>query len=337
MTAAPAAATPTPTPEELARTARLRITKELCGFLGFEAEKIIAAAIRQHSEALSAEIERLTEALDDVQTAYCNHVMQQTDANVIAQSVADYGSAEAAVKGLHDFQLRVHQTMIDHFKARATTAEAALADLPRLIAVIGKLTGAPMDDPAGYGLDDCVTLLEEHEDAIAGIGWQIGLTGETERADQAETRAAAASSDASRHERLWRAAMRGMAANKAMHRAALAAMTADRDSWERQASDRVGDAVEAYARAEKAEAALSASLERERRLREALTGLADVMEGDCGVEPCVGSMAPAEHYLGLARAELAKEAADWRPDARKAIIDDARAVGLLNEETANGR
>ena len=125
--------TPAATPEELARTAWAeilqRITECPVGWpeSGQPLADIIAAAIRQHSEAQRAEIERLTEALDDVQTAYCNHVMQQTDANVIAQSVADYGSAEAAVKGLHDFQLRVHQTMIGHFKSRATTAEAALA------------------------------------------------------------------------------------------------------------------------------------------------------------------------------------------------------------------
>lgn len=89
-----------------------------------------AFLLRQAADLLTsqaAEIARLTEALDDVQTAYCNHVMQQPDANSIAQSVADYGSAEAAVKGLHDFQLRIHQTMINHFKTRATQAEAALA------------------------------------------------------------------------------------------------------------------------------------------------------------------------------------------------------------------
>lgn len=36
-------------------------------------------------------------------------------------------------------------------------------------------------------------------------------------------------------------------------------------------------------------------------LREALAGLADVVEHDCDCPPCVGSMAPAEHFLGLAR------------------------------------
>lgn len=39
---------------------------------------------------------------------------------------------------------------------------------------------------------------------------------------------------------------------------------------------------------------------------EALEGLADVLEHDCECPPCIGSMAPAEHYLGLARAVLAK-------------------------------
>ncbi|PWC57832.1 hypothetical protein TSH7_25140 [Azospirillum sp. TSH7] len=61
------------------------------------------------------------------------------------------------------------------------------------------------------------------------------------------------------------------------------------------------------------EAALSASLERERKLTEALTGLADVMQRDCGVEPCAASMAPAERYLGLARNILQQqETADVR-------------------------
>lgn len=44
-----------------------------------------------------------------------------------------------------------------------------------------------------------------------------------------------------------------------------------------------------------------ASQERERTLREALAGLADVMERDCDVQPCAASMAPAERYLGIAR------------------------------------
>lgn len=41
-------------------------------------------------------------------------------------------------------------------------------------------------------------------------------------------------------------------------------------------------------------------------LVEALEGLADVVELDCEVPPCIGSMAPGEHYLGLARAAIAK-------------------------------
>ncbi|MCM8735936.1 hypothetical protein M5E06_17530 [Azospirillum sp. A1-3] len=89
----------------------------------------------------------------------------------------------------------------------------------RLIAIVGALTGAPMDDLHGYTLADCVAMLEEHEQEVAGIGWQIGLTGETQRADRAEEATARHAASASRHERLWRAAMRGAA----KHRAALSA------------------------------------------------------------------------------------------------------------------
>ncbi|QCG95025.1 hypothetical protein E6C67_14440 [Azospirillum sp. TSA2s] len=110
-------------------------------------------------------------------------------------------------------------------------------------------------------------------------------------------------------------------------RAEIERLTKERDSFETKylseegrAGDAEGDVFAlredcsaALARATTAEAALAASLERERGMREALTGLADVMEGDCGVEPCIGSMAPAEHYLGLARAALQpQETADER-------------------------
>lgn len=69
-------------------------------------------------------------------------------------------------------------------------------------------------------------------------------------------------------------------------------------------------------RASKAEAALAAmtaerdaALAQAAAMREALEGLADVFEHDCGVDPCALSMAPAEHYLGLAREALSTEAA----------------------------
>lgn len=91
------------------------------------------------------------------------------------------------------------------------------------------------------------------------------------------------------------------------------ALTKERDRWiaDWQAANAECRRLEEDAGA--TEAALSASLERERAMREALTGLADVMEGDCDVEPCVGSMAPAEHYLGLARTALQpQEATDGR-------------------------
>ncbi|QCG93902.1 hypothetical protein E6C67_08100 [Azospirillum sp. TSA2s] len=237
MTATPTAATPTPTPEELA--VKLTDVNEIAMFydpsdavgLALDAATMIRTQVRQ-IEALRAEIERLTKERDSFETKYLSEEGRAGDAEGDVFALREDCSAALA---------------------RATTAEAALADLPRLIAVVGKLTGAPMDDPSGYGLDDCVAMLEEHEAAVAGIGWQIGLTGETERADRAESRAAD------------------------YHRA------------------------------------LDASLERERVMREALTGLADVVQRDCGVEPCAASMAPAERYLGLARAALsAKEATDER-------------------------
>lgn len=40
-------------------------------------------------------------------------------------------------------------------------------------------------------------------------------------------------------------------------------------------------------------------------LREALEGLADILEHDGDIDPCVSSHAPVEHYLGLARQALA--------------------------------
>jgi len=42
------------------------------------------------------------------------------------------------------------------------------------------------------------------------------------------------------------------------------------------------------------------TLERD-QMRAVLTGLADLVQHECGVEPCAASMSPAEHYLGLAR------------------------------------
>lgn len=211
MTATPTAATPTP--EELA--ARVGWPHEsgmrLCG------EKDIAAAIRQHSEGLRAEIERLTDESDQITKALREAV------DDVLKERERATTAEAALAKV---------------TAERDEAEGAIACLPRLIAVISKLTGAPMDDPSGYGLDDCVSMLEEHEAAVAGIGWQIGLTGETERADRAEKRVAAAVSDASRHERLWRAAMRGIATYRA-----LLAASQERERLLREAAQPVADAL----------------------------------------------------------------------------------------------
>ncbi|MCM8734628.1 hypothetical protein M5E06_10520 [Azospirillum sp. A1-3] len=159
----------------------------------------IAAAIRQHSAPLEAQIAELTAKL------------QATDA-------AHYDATEGISATLQSDALEAAE-------ARATQAEAALSDLPRLIAVVRALTCDPMDGPLTYTLADCIATLEEHEQAVAGIGWQIGLTGETERADRAEKAVTHHATSASRYERLWRAAMRGAA----KHRAALSAMTAERD------------------------------------------------------------------------------------------------------------
>ena len=38
----------------------------------------------------------------------------------------------------------------------------------------------------------------------------------------------------------------------------------------------------------------------------ALKHLAEILEVDGGCPPCIGSMAPAEHHLGLAKAAIAK-------------------------------
>jgi hypothetical protein len=51
-------------------------------------------------------------------------------------------------------------------------------------------------------------------------------------------------------------------------------------------------------------------------LVEALEGLADVIEHDCDCPPCIGSMAPGEHYLGLARAAIAKATGQSPPSPR---------------------
>lgn len=146
------------------------------------------------------------------------HVVSEED---LAERDEKLEAAEADISAAHQALTDARIPVIDDDmrvlgldeRVRTLAAERdGMADtIPSLIAVVGKLTGAPMDDPAGYGIDDCVAMLEEHEAAVAGIGWQIGLTGETERADRAEARTAAAVSDASRHERLWRAAMRGLA------------------------------------------------------------------------------------------------------------------------------
>lgn len=65
--------------------------------------------------------------------------------------------------------------------------------------------------------------------------------------------------------------------------------------------------------------ARDAALAQVAAMREALEGLADVIEYDGGVDPCVASMAPAEHYLGLAREALS-----------------APADGLATKEEAHG-
>ncbi|HYF89019.1 hypothetical protein [Azospirillum sp.] len=90
-------------------------------------------------------------------------------------------------------------------------------------------------------------------------------------------------------------------------------------------------------RAETAEAALSASLERERAMREALrkcispyAGYA-IQNDSQAVDVMKGFYAHIREVDGIARAALQpQEATDWRPDARQAIIDDARAAGLLD-------
>jgi multidrug resistance efflux pump len=105
------------------------------------------------------------------------------------------------------------------------------------------------------------------------------------------------------------AAMQEAADLIASQAAQIAELTAE---CERHASDNLNVALgwrmmlaQAEGDLAEARADLSASQERERVMREVLTGMADVLERDCGVQPCAASMAPAERYLGIARNLLA--------------------------------
>lgn len=94
--------------------------------------------------------------------------------------------------------------------------------------------------------------------------------------------------------------------------AEIARLTAEVDDLRRQ---QLGSRLVHEVVVEAAEAQVQA-------MREALEGLADVVERDCGVSPCAASMAPAEHYLGLARAALSAP-----PEAQ----DVAQAEGATDE------
>jgi hypothetical protein len=69
-------------------------------------------------------------------------------------------------------------------------------------------------------------------------------------------------------------------------------------------------------------------------LRTIISGLADVLEQDCGCPPCEGSMAPGEHYLGMARRVLSSSPASLSPpvDAEGLFAPNANKAGPVDVE-----
>lgn len=104
-----------------------------------------AEGLKEGHEAAKAEIARLHGVIESLQDMATAEIEAASGEQIIARQVADYGSAEAAVKATHDLQLRLHRTVIDHYRARTEAAETMVAEMVDVF--WGEGDGAPKNPP----------------------------------------------------------------------------------------------------------------------------------------------------------------------------------------------